>query len=54
MNTAPNAWVMWNTARVYPGIAAGTYQFDVRCITDSNGLWNNYGVTSNVNVVELK
>jgi len=54
LNTAGGVWTMWSTSRVYPGIAAGTHQFDVRCATDSGTVQINAGVASNVSVIELK
>ncbi len=45
----------WNVSRVYPGIPAGTYNFEFRCTSDHFNLAvNTASATSWVSVLELK
>ena len=50
-------WRQWAPTRVYPGVPAGTHDFQVRCATDLLTLQvNNAGgsIQSYISVIELK
>jgi hypothetical protein len=50
-----NAWFRWVSSRVYPGVPADTYNFDVRCAIDFGTLSvNSNSTVSYASVIELK